>query len=114
GSTAQAERSKSVRNVGHGFTTVGIGQYGRDLASTIAAAVTVAASKTWQIPKAVRGETRERATYDPAALPIPKPARKTARMIEKAYTMAPSIRERRRVQPTSASSAHSPDSAITS
>ena len=50
-----------------------------------------AASSIWQPPSAIRGRTVPRARNDPTLLPIPSPTRNTARMIEKVYTVPPSI-----------------------
>ena len=54
----------------------------------------------------------ERASDAPALLPIPNPARNTARMIEKVYTVPPRVSDSSRVQTTSAPRAASPDNAM--
>ncbi len=41
-----------------------------------------AARSNWHQPKAMRGRARFRHSIDPMALPIPRPVRKTATMIE--------------------------------
>ena len=46
------------------------------------------------------------------ALPIPKPARNTARIIENVYVDAPKVSDRRRVQTTSDAKAHAPEMPI--
>src|SRR6266404_3415834 len=70
------------------------------------------AKSIWQTASAMRGLGIWRDRYDPTPLPSPSPTRNTARMIEKVYTVAPSIRDSKRVQITSAPSAHIPDKAI--
>ncbi len=66
----------------------------------------------WQTPSAIRGRAIRRARYAPVLLPIPSPARNTARMIEKVYTVGPSKSDNSRVHTTSAPSAHPPDKAM--
>ena len=59
-----------------------IGQYGSECDSMKAVHATAPASSNWQTPMAIRGRTRPRTNADAAALPIPMPTRKTARMME--------------------------------
>src|SRR4051794_28664141 len=66
----------------------------------------------WQAPSAASADAARRARNAPRLLPIPRPIRKTARIKEKVYTVAPSISESRRVQTTSAPSADIPERAI--
>src|SRR5580698_1305767 len=69
-----------------------------------------AASPIWHQPSA--DFEPDRARIDPPPLPNPNPSKKTARMIENVYVVAPIITDSRRVQITSAPNAHRPESAI--
>src|SRR4051794_16090486 len=73
---------------------------------------TAAVRSHWQMPSASCAEAARRVSRAPRLLPIPRPIRNTARIKEKAYTVAPSISESRRVQTTSAPSADIPERAI--
>ena len=68
---------------------------------------------TWHQPSAARGRSSREATADPALLPMPSPNRKTARIRENVYVLAPNSSDSCRVQITSAASAVMPDKAIT-
>jgi hypothetical protein len=94
--------------VSDGFT----GQCGSTFASMNAAHATAMATIIWHTPSATRGRTMPPASHDPTLLPMPRPVRNTARMIEKVYTVAPSISDSRRAQITSAASAVAPEIAI--
>src|SRR5215472_11307793 len=67
---------------------------------------------SWLQPSIARGLRAVLAAIAPTALPMPRPTRNTARIMENVYTVAPSISPRRRVQITSAPRAVAPDSAI--
>lgn len=67
-------------------------------------------SRTWHQPSASLG--REFFNREPARLPIASPIRNTAKMMEKTYTVAPSIMPMILVQITSAPRALAPDSAV--
>ena len=77
-------RAMSTWKVIHGLPeSSGLtGQYGRDRDSVKAVQAIAPASRSWQIPSAVRGRV-EREIREPAPLPRPIPARKIARMMEK-------------------------------
>src|SRR5271156_3696178 len=78
--------------------------------SAYAAHAMAPARAIWHQPSAAFDP--DRARIDPPPLPKPSPNKKTARMIENVYTVAPIMTERSRVQITSAPSAHIPDSAM--
>src|SRR5437868_10672417 len=82
------------------------------ISSMYAVHATAPASSIWLQPSADRARPERRASSDPTALPPPKPTRNTARIIEKVYTVAPSISPSRRVQITSAPSAQAPERAM--
>ena len=67
------------------------------------------AIRIWQTPSATRALATLRAKNAPALLPIPSPTRNIARIIEKVYTVAPSMSDKSRVHTTSAPRAHRPD-----
>ena len=72
------------------------------------------ASRSWHTPSAAAASvTTNLQRNDAAALPAPRPRRKTARMIENVKTEPPKRRPSCRVQITSAASAQRPDKAIT-
>jgi hypothetical protein len=62
-----------------GFT----GQNGRESPRSTAAHTTARPASAWADASATRGCRRRRDIADPTLLPIPRPARNTARMIEK-------------------------------
>src|SRR5260370_343242 len=71
-----------------------------------------AASSIWLQPSSALGDFAVRAVIAPPVLPMARPTRNTARMMENVYTVATSISPSRRVQITSAASAVAPESAI--
>ena len=71
-----------------------------------------AARSNWHQPSANPGRTAWRASSDPKLLPMPRPTRNTARIMENVYTVAPSSSDSRRVQITSAPRAPAPDRAM--
>ncbi len=71
-----------------------------------------AQSSNWQTPSGTRVCGKRRAIEEPIELPMPSPIRKTARIKEKVYVVAPKSRERMRVQITSELSAVNPDIAM--
>ena len=89
-----------------------IGQYGSDVSSMCALHAIAPTFNSWHQPSATRGRAMLFAMSDPRLLPMPRPMRNTARMIENVYVLAPNSRLRMRVQTTSAASAQKPDSAI--
>src|SRR5262249_28774732 len=90
-----------------------IGQYGSESVTMYDVHAKHAQSINWQKPSATRGRFKPRAIADPRLLPIPRPTRNTARIIENVYVVAPKMSERFRVQITSAASAVRPDNAVT-
>lgn len=86
GRIAHRQRTKSTWNViqGLGDNDGLMGQYGRDLAMINAVQAMAAACSIWQPHSAIRGGRVPRFNSDPPVLPIPNPARKTARIMENA------------------------------
>jgi hypothetical protein len=84
GRTAHVHRMRSSWKTIHGLVDSdgSIGQNGSDRASTSAAHATAPARSAWQPASRIRGLTGPRPTNDPRLLPIPRPTRNTARMIE--------------------------------
>ncbi len=84
GRMAQVERARSIWKVNQGLveSTGLMGQYGSELASMQAVQATAPASSSWQQPRARRGRATPRTSAAATPLPIPKPARNTARMME--------------------------------
>src|SRR5690242_4578446 len=91
-----------------GFT----GQEGRELLVMYADHAIAAIRNTWDKARSHLGFLLQRDIAEALLLPMPRAVRKTARMIEKAYTDAPNSIESRRFQITSAPSAAIPDSDI--
>src|SRR5687767_3555460 len=89
-----------------------MGQYGSDWDSIHAVQAIARPSNPWQTPNASLGRSITRATTDAAELPIPRPNRNTARMIENVYTVPPRISDSSRVQITSAPNAQNPEIAM--
>src|SRR5262245_8651699 len=69
-------------------------------------------SSAWQMANASSGRWLARAIAAPTPLPIPRPARYTARIIANVYTVVPRSSESPRVHTTSPPSAVSPEAAI--
>src|SRR5262249_8469136 len=115
GRTANSARMLSTCRLIHGSVTADglIGQYGRDWLSTYDVHAIPTHSSNSHQPSASRGRVTRDAIADPTLLPMPRPNRKTARMSENVYVVAPKSSESSRVQITSAASAVKPDSAIT-
>jgi hypothetical protein len=59
-----------------------IGQYGNDRLSMAAVQAMAATMRNWQMPSASFGFFSVLAMNEPMLLPMPRPVRKTARMIE--------------------------------
>src|ERR1043166_3648945 len=114
GSSPQAQRTMSIWNVYQGLVeSSGLtGQKGSDCETWNAVHATAIASSNWLQPSSARGLRAVRAASEPARLPMPSPTRNTARIIEKVYTVAPSISPSKRVQITSPPSAVAPEIAI--
>ena len=114
GRTAYAQRMRSSWNCSQGSVSIDglIGQNGSDCISAYAVHAIAAESPNWHNAKATRGRSVSRATIDPSVLPMPRPARNTARINENVYTVAPSINDSSRVQTTWAASAVMPDNAM--
>ena len=59
-----------------------IGQYGSELISMYALQAIAPTFSSWHQPSATRGRSMLFAMSEPRLLPMPRPMRKTARMIE--------------------------------
>src|SRR5262245_49534574 len=70
-------------------------------------------SSSWHHASATRGRATRLPSAEPTLLPMPRPVRKTARINENVYVVAPKSSESVRVQRTSAASAVMPDMAMT-
>src|SRR5215510_11212418 len=81
-----------------------IGQYGIDELVVYAAHSIAAHNPSWHQPSAIRAFML-RASAEPRLLPIPRPTRKTARINENVYVVAPKSSESWRVHTTSDPSA---------
>ena len=90
GRIAHRQRAMSIWKLNQGLVlSMGLtGQYGSDSEIMYAVQKMPSVSSSCDQPSASRGRI-DRATQDPAVLPIPRPIRNTARMIEKTYTVAP-------------------------
>ncbi len=86
-----------------------MGQYGSDVRSMCALQAIAPTFSNWHHPSATRGRAMFFAMSEPRLLPMPSPMRKTPRMSENVYVLAPNNRLRMRVQTTSAASAQKPD-----
>ena len=81
---AQKQRARSSWKLNQGLLESDglIGQKGRDFASIYAVHAMAAARRIWQQPRASRGCVLPRVRNDPILLPIPRPTRNTAKIIE--------------------------------
>src|SRR5215470_8814460 len=90
-----------------------IGQYGSELFVMNADHAIATINRAWQMPRSLRGLVLQRDMAEARLLPMPRPVRKTARMIENAYTLTPNSIDNNRVQITSAPRAAIPDRPMT-
>jgi hypothetical protein len=83
GRMAQKHRTMSSWKVNQGLVVRRglMGQLGSELAIMYAVQATAKASRIWHHPRATRGRT-ERTSQEPTVLPIARPIRKTASMME--------------------------------
>src|SRR5262249_3980782 len=91
GNTTQSDRTRSSWKLNKGVLEIegSIGHQGNDSVNIYAAQAMVAQSRTWHQARATRGRFIWWDSEEPIVLPIPRPIRKTATIIENVYTVAP-------------------------
>ena len=89
-----------------------IGQNGSESAVEYAAHAIATHNPSCTHPSAVFAFDTPRASAAPRLLPMPRPTRKTARISENVYAVAPNSSDNTRVHTTSDPSAVNPDNAI--